>query len=206
MEHIQLQLHLLSLGHVSPSVITPRNSTSPLLPKKRDFKNISNSCLYYCSGQRTVFGDCKIPLLDKSNKFETFDICSIPVPMKNSKAPDNLPNMVAWYNLEVYSIAVNLEQMRYVLFSKKEQDHSSSPLCHYCEVQSPVYSITSGKLCIAALFVEDEERTEKSCQTIVAPNSILPQASHVINGFWFVASHKLLLLWSFLKKKSKPYM
>ena len=50
--------------------------------------------------------------------------------------------------------------------SKKEQDHCSSLLCLYCDVQSPVYSITSNKLCIVALFLKDEKRIKKSCQTI----------------------------------------
>ena len=48
----------------------------------------------------------------------------MPVPLKNPKGPDdNLPNMVAYYNLGANTFAVNLDQMKYVLLSKKEQDH-----------------------------------------------------------------------------------
>ena len=65
--------------------------------------------------------------------------------------------MVAWYNLEANWIAVNLDQMKYVLLSIKEQGHCSSPLHNYCDVESPVYPITSNKLCTAALFMKDEE-------------------------------------------------
>ena len=50
----------------------------------------------------------------------------MPVSIKNPKVPDdNLPNMVAWYNLEANSIAVDLKQMKYVLLSKREQDPCS---------------------------------------------------------------------------------
>ena len=42
------------------------------------------------------------------------------MPIKNPNVSDNnLPNMVAWYILREYPIAVNLKQMKYVLLSKK---------------------------------------------------------------------------------------
>ena len=109
--------------------------------------------------------------------------------IKNPKMPDdNLPAMIAWYTLDTNTITVNLDQMKYVLLGKNSEDHCSSPLCHYCEVQSPVYSITSSKFYNVALFSKDGKRIKKSCQTIVAPTSILSQASHVIDGPWFVAT------------------
>ena len=41
-----------------------------------------------------------ISLLAKFNKFEISDIFSISVPIKNPKLPnDNLPKLVAWYNV-----------------------------------------------------------------------------------------------------------
>ena len=95
-----------------------------------------------------------IPLLKKFNELEILDIFRMPVPLKNPKVPeDNLPNMVPWYYLEANSITVNLDQMRYVLLSKKEQDHCSSQLNLYCDVQRLLYPITSRKPCIVALFL-----------------------------------------------------
>ena len=43
------------------------------------------------------------------------------------------------------------------------------------------------------LFLKDEERIKKSCQTIVSPNSILPEASNVTDGVWCVATQRLLI-------------
>ena len=68
------------------------------------------------------------------------------------------------------------------------QDHCSSPLFHYCGVQSPLHSITSNTLCIVVLFLKDEERIKKSCQNIVTPNSILHQASQIIDGLWYMVT------------------
>ena len=46
----------------------------------------------------------------------------MPVPVKNLKVPDNsLSNMVAWHNLEANTIAVNLDQMKYILISKRNK-------------------------------------------------------------------------------------
>ena len=49
-----------------------------------------------------------IPLLDKINKFEIYDVFNMPIPH------DKTPNMVASYRLEAVSIAVNLAEMKYV--------------------------------------------------------------------------------------------
>ena len=122
------------------------------------------------------------PLLNTLNKFEIFDM-----PIKNPKVPDNIANMVAWYNLEANLITVNLDQIKYVLLSEREQYHCSFQLHHYCNVWSPVYHITSSKLCTVALFLKDEESRSLS-ETIVAPKSPLPQASHVIDSLWFAAT------------------
>ena len=140
-----------------------------------------------------VFGDCFNNIIGHFQHFWKFWHFSMPVPVKDAKVPDdNWPNMVACYNLEANLIAVNLYQMKCVLLSKKELDHHSSPLHHYCEVQSPVYSINSSKLWIVVLFLKGEERIQKSSQSIVAPNSILPQASHVTDGLRFVATQTVM--------------
>ena len=93
------------------------------------------------------FGDCINTITRQIPQIWIFDIFSMPVPIKNQTVPDDtLSNMVAWYSLETSSIAVNLNKMEYILLSKKGQDHCSSPLCCFGDVQSPLYSITSSKL------------------------------------------------------------
>ena len=119
---------------------------------------------------------------------------------------DKCPSMVAWYRLETSSIAVNLAKMKYVLLTVTEQEHSTSPLQHYCDIRSPVYSVTSNKLCTDALFTKDAENVKYDCRAEVEPNSILPRAYHVINALWFIATsehpHTLCSLASETKGKS----
>ena len=80
----------------------------------------------------------------------------MPVPVKNPVVPaDKPPSMVAWYKLQTSSIAINLAQMKYVLLTATQQEQCTSPLWHYCDVRSPVYSMTFNKLFTVALFMKD---------------------------------------------------
>ena len=89
-----------------------------------------------------------IPLLENINTFEIFKIFNMLITVKDPVVPkDKLPNMVAWYRLEMSSIAVDLAQMIYVLLKATEQEHCTPPEWHYCDVRSPVYFMISSKLC-----------------------------------------------------------
>ena len=89
MEHIKLQLNMLSLGHLSPAVITPRGLKKLLVeieshlpeflklqydPKGKIWK------FYQTLNCSTVLDEARflvivsIPLLHKFNKFEIYDV------------------------------------------------------------------------------------------------------------------------------------
>ena len=91
-------------------------------------------------------------------------------------------NMVASYRFEAVSTAVNLAEMKYVLLNDRQQEHCISPLRHYCDIRSPMYSIAPTKLCIIALFLKDKERMMKNCDSVIRPNPILPKTSHIVDG------------------------
>ena len=100
------------------------------------------------------------------------------VPAKDTVVPTDMPpNMEAWYRLETSSIAVNLAQMKYVLLTATEQKHCTSPLWHYCNVRSSVYSITSIKLGAVVLFMKDTQNIMNYCKAEVEQNSIF----HIIS-------------------------
>ena len=124
--------------------------------------------------------------LSENNKFDIYDVFNMPVPHYNT------PNMVASYRLEAVSIAVNLAEMKYVLLNDREQEHCISPLRHYCDIRSPIYSIAPSRLCIVTLFLKDKERMVKNCDSVVRLNSILPKASHIVDGLLFVATQQIL--------------
>ena len=123
-------------------------------------------------------------MLDKINKFEIYDVFNMPVPH------DKTPNMVASYRLEAVSNAIYLDEMTSVLLNDREEKHCISPLRHYCDIKSPVYSIAPHTLCIIAFFQKDKEKM-KNCDSVVRPNSILSKASHIVDGLWFVGTQQI---------------
>ena len=194
---------MLSLGHLSPSVITPRSLKGLLLlpqylklaydPKGEIWKLYQTlTCITVLDNGRFLV-IVYIPLLDNTNTFKIINIFNMPVPVKDPIVPtDKLPSMVACHRLETSSIAVNLAQMKYVLLTPIQQEHCTSHLWHYCDVRSTVYSMTSSKLCTVALFLKDTENVKNYCKTEVEPNSILPRAYCIIDGLWFIASQNTL--------------
>ena len=90
----------------------------------------------------TVLDKCRfsvffsIPLLDNMYTFEILKIFYMLDPVKDPVVlTDKLPDMVVWYRLEASSIAVNLAQMKYILWTVTEQEQCASPLQHYCDVR-----------------------------------------------------------------------
>ena len=66
--------------------------------------------------------------------------------------------------------------MKCVLLTTTEQEHCTSPLQHYCDVRSLIYSMTSSELCTVALFMKDTENVKNYCKNEEEPHSILPRA------------------------------
>ncbi|CAG2210600.1 unnamed protein product [Mytilus edulis] len=151
--HLNSQLNMLSLGHLSPSTINPTSfrfllteiqSQLPAylkLPKDpiKDlwayYQSLTCTTLIY---ERKIFVVISVPLLDYNNKFEVFKVFNLPIPMQSNKT--NV-NMVAKFNLESDYIAVNAERSKYILFDQNEIIQCTHPLVPYCAVSSPTYPI-----------------------------------------------------------------
>jgi hypothetical protein len=198
-EQLKLQLNMLSLGRLSPSVITPTNLRSLLteisnhippsvtLPSDID-KNLWHyyetlTCSTVLDGN-TILIIISIPLLDYSSKFEIFHMIHLPIPLQNTSDS----SLVAQYRLESDTLAVNHERTKYVLLSAQEFMSCSQNYVSYCEIRSPVYPINLSKLCIIALFLDDTMKKQQICQSMVKPNFILPMAQYVSNGLWIVTT------------------
>ena len=144
MEHLQLQLNMLSLGHLSPSVITtqslkrlffgdeiqiPHHLTLPNDPEKELWK-------YYQSLTCTTILDrgmflvvVSVPLLDRDNKFENYHVINSQLPFYDSNLTVSLqPNLVAKYKLETSALAINPERTKYMILEVDELAHCSTPL------------------------------------------------------------------------------
>ena len=134
-----------------------------------------------------------VPLLGAVNKFEVYNIYNLPLPIKDPNvAVKEMTNMVVEFKLESKSLAINLEQMKYILLTSAELESCTSPLHHYCDIKSPVYPINLSKLCTVVLFLKNKDHVQVYCQTTIKPNFLLPVALYIIWGLWFIASQKEL--------------
>jgi len=205
LEHLSSQLNMLSLGHLSPSVISPTNlkqllkEISDRLPRYLELFGNPNKDMWFfyrfltCT---TILYDDKIltviliPLLDANNKFEIYRTYNLPLPMKSNNP--KLLTMVAKYEIDVEYFAVNAERSKYILFKKNEVEKCTDPFIKFCKIISPVYPINLSKNCVISLFMKKENEIEKFCKIIVEPSSILPMANYISSGSWLVTTDKPL--------------
>ena len=144
MEHLQLELNMLSLGHLSPSVISPidlRKMLTEIRVHLPPFLKLPNEpgrelWKFYQSLTCTAILNhaqflviVSVPLLDAVNKFEVYKIYNLPLPLKDPNvAVKEMPNMVAECKLESKLLAINLEQMKYILLASAELESCTSLL------------------------------------------------------------------------------
>ncbi|CAC5422638.1 unnamed protein product [Mytilus coruscus] len=202
LNHLQLQLNMLSLGHMSPSLISPGNLRVLLTDIKRrlpatlkipgdEIKDIWNFYKFLtCS---TVLDENRIiiiitlPLLDIRDSYAIYKIHNLPVPTKVTDKNSDSSDMVAQYELEAVVIAANQEKTKYMLLSNQEIDKCSNPLVNFCEIKSPVYPVNLSKLCVIALFA-NKENWKTRCTVKVRPNTVLPMATYLTDSMWAVTT------------------
>ncbi|CAC5398430.1 unnamed protein product [Mytilus coruscus] len=202
LNHLQLQLNMLSLGHMSPSLISPGNLRVLLTDIKRrlpatlkipgdEIIDIWN--FYKCLTCSTVLDENRIiiiitlPLLDIRDSYAIYKIHNLPVPTKVTDKNSDSSDMVAQYELEAVVIAANQEKTKYMLLSNQEIDRCSNPLVNFCEIKSPVYPVNLSKLCVIALFA-NKENWKTRCTVKVRPNTVLPMATYLTDSMWAVTT------------------
>ena len=157
MEHLQLQLNMLSLGHLSPSVITAQSHKRLLLEMKSKLRHhltLPNDpdrelWKYYQSLTCTTILDrgvflvvVSVPLLDRDNKFEIYNVMNSQLPFNDSNLTVSLQlNFVANYKLETSALAINPERTKYIILEADELVHCNTPLLEYCNVKSSIFPL-----------------------------------------------------------------
>ncbi|CAC5412396.1 unnamed protein product [Mytilus coruscus] len=200
LNHLQLQLNMLSLGHMSPSLISPGNLRVLLTDIKRrltatlkipgdEIKIIWNFYKFLtCS---TVLDENRIiiiitlPLLDIRDSYAIYKIHNLPVPTKVTDKNSDSSDMVTQYELEAAVIAANQEKTKFMLLSTQEIDKCSNPFVIFSEIKSPVYPVNLSKLCVIALFA-NKENWKTRCTVKVRPNTVLPMATYLTDSMWAV--------------------
>jgi len=202
LEHLILELNMMSLCHLSPSAVTPIKLRRILkeiqskLPYSLELpRNIERDLWYYYKFLTTatvldgdkIYVIVSIPLLDQKGKYRLYKIYNLPIPMIPSKK-DRFPIMVARYQLESKAIAVSLDQSHYVILTDDEIQKCANPSVNFCQLMRASYPMASSNLCVTSLFWKN--RVKQNCPVIVQTNVIFPLAEYIENGHWIIATDK----------------
>ena len=210
LQNLRLELNMLSLNHLSPSTITPKNLRKILIDIRTRLPSslklpgdpMTNIWYFYRTLKcKTVLNGDKIlvviniPLLDFSGKFEVFRVHNIPLPIttpNNQTEGFGSPDMIATYEIEYPGILLNKDRSKYALLSENEIQKCSSKALKYCSPQNAILPVNLNRLCMLALFFKDNVKVTKYCHKIVKVNTLLPLATYISQGKWVVSTNKEL--------------
>ena len=195
LEFIQSQLNQLSTRHIGPNLLDPKLLKETLQDIRRQLPyNLAlpwdenfDLWRYYEVMTGTAVHDNKqllvvtaIPLLNLKTIFDVTKIHNIPVPSIGLKYA------TAYFNLESDAMVINPERTLFGLMTKSELMRCQEKRTTICEIDSPIYSLSLSKMCVAAVFRNDLQQVKESCQTVVIPYTALPQAMYITEGIWVV--------------------
>ena len=217
LEHFASQIDLLSLGHLGPTLITPRNlrrllgDISARLPGDLGFVEDPNANLWYfyrtltCSTiieRDRLIVMTTIPLIDPRSLFTVYKIYNLPVPYVDPKAGTKL-DLVAYQKLEASALAISPDRSKYLLLSDEEATVYVVPKSQVCRTRSPVYPTNLSKICVIALFTRQAQKVLEYCIPVIRRNNLLPVGVYIRDGTWAVASRQPLTF-SIVCKDSPP--
>ena len=205
-EHLQLQLNMLSIGKLSPTIIFPLKLRDLLIdiqtriaaPLRLPGDPKADLWHFYkmltCT---TIVEEDKIlvvvpvPLLDSNDDFEVYRVHNLPIPFNASDGV--MAGSLASYRLEAEAIAVNTQRTNFVLLTQGELEGCSKASIGFCSIRSPVYPISLNRFCITALFMKNTEIVEQNCRPMVRLNAVLPMAEYLTNGNWIITTQRKLV-------------
>ena len=204
-EDLKSQLDILSLGKITPSVITPNDFKDILLDIKNKLPKglqltmdpVDNLWSFYqiITSSATIFNNMiiivlDIPLINNMDKMEIYRVINLPLPnlkIMNTISKNLDFDWVASYMLETNIFAIDKARTKYALLTKNDLIGCFLNKGGFCSFVHPLYPTNINKFCVIALFMQDSHVIQNSCQTRVRVNSILPIAKLVRKGLWVIA-------------------
>lgn len=150
LQTLKLQLNMLALCHLSPSVISPGEFRNLLTGIEsaltRQFRLPADPsqnlwAFYRTLACTTILHDdtiiivVSVPLLDVQAEFELYNIFNLAVFLTNETAEENV-NMMAQYQLETSELAINKKRTQFILLSSEEAHRCNSNLNSFCKIKS----------------------------------------------------------------------
>ncbi len=165
-EHLTRQLDMLSMNHLSPSVVYPELMSDMLTEVESHLPShlklpypTENLYSYYSSLPATaVMHDSKIivlveiPLVDAHEYYSLFRVFTAPVPLP-TWGVDDPPEIAAQYRLDTHYFAVDPNNEKFMNLNQEEGEQCSHALANYCHITSPVYHRGQVKSCVLALYL-----------------------------------------------------
>ncbi len=206
LQHLETQLNMLSLGHLSPSTITPNNLRKLLLDIKVrlpqylklpadpdndlwDFYKFL-TCTTALS-QDKILVVISLPLLDFDSNYQIYKAHNFPLPVYDKNISHrNHPNLIAKFQLESDFLAINPERTKFMLLDYKDIQNCVAHKLGFCNLKNSIFPVHFNKYCIISLFTRNIQAVKSRCQTVVNPNTPLPLAKYLFDGFWVIASQK----------------
>lgn len=205
LNHLELQLNLLSLGHLSPSIIAPHDlrrmlrSVSQALPDKFKLASEPDKDIWHyyrilsCStlfDKRSIVIVVEVPLLDRDNSYILYRILNFPLPLPTRQGIRRESKLAAKFKLEAEMIAVSGSGTEYILLNHNEAARCAESVGSVCQVSGPVYTASSRSSCEMSLFRRKTAEIQKNCQVTVHTNIRLPMAMRLSKGSWMVATDR----------------
>ena len=205
------QIDLLSLGKVTPGVISPRDFEKTLTHIKNKLPRglqlaidprISLWSLYQVVSASAIIIDNRlvtvldIPLIDRKEKMDVYKVINLPLPnlkVKNYRVRNPNKFMVASYELESDFFAIDKSRTKYTLLEEKDIINCVGPGVSFCKFLHPLYPTNVNKFCVIALFMSNEKMIRESCITKIRTKGILPMAKIIRPGLWAVTLREKLV-------------
>ena len=216
-DELQLKFGMLSLGHLSTSLIAPKRLQNILadikgrLPPHLQLTHdpIKDIWTFYryltCTtviSTEHVLVIVSLPLVNVNHKYVIYKVHNLPFPIQSNESSDLSQNMIAYRTLESSYIAVNIERSRYMILRYEDIQQCLTQSLKFCELRLPIYPINLSRLCIVSIFMNEKEGVDKHCQTIVRVNQLLPHSSYIADGFYAIATNKPIQLTQACKQLS----
>ena len=197
LENLRLELNMLSLDHLSPSLIIPENLKQLLLEVQTKLPYslklpedpVNNIWYFYrtliC---KTVLDSDKLlviinpPFLDQNGEYEVFRIQALQLPWVQASSIQKLPNMVATYDVQYTGLLINKKRIWYALLEADEIHGCLNVVIRYYTPRNAVLPVNLHRHCALALFFKENAEVDTYCRNLVTPNAMLPQAKYLSVG------------------------
>ena len=158
------QLDMLSLGHLSPSIVSPGHLRDILLKIQAAFPhslwlptdpNLRLWRYYNSLGYITLIEDTKllalvpIPLLNRRSIFKIFQAINLPIPYPGTKQE---LGVTAKYKIEATYIALNPARTKFMLLTALEVEKCKMDMLGTCRSRSLIFRTGGHQTYVLGLF------------------------------------------------------